>query len=289
MRAVVHAAGRRDGHVGAIWPASSAHPAASAALCETRISATGTVGRSARAAAVSASAAAGRRWSAPPDRRGRCDRSPRYDARPLRACSGSVASARRVRPRPRPRSTATTRAPPSAAAAAASTAGPRASTIVLSPSSALPRATTPSRAAASAAAHRGAVQLGGVARPRSPPAGRRCRTAARTRRRPSRSASWPPASAPRPGCPELRRPACRAPRRTRGPGSRRGRRRRSSRSSWVSSTLCSAMIAAIGRIARSTVLAASARSSASHVPSAARRCAPARPTARSARRPASAG
>ena len=57
------------------------------------------------------------------------------------------------------------------------------------PASALPRATIPSSPARSAAEQRRTVEVGGVARGRAACAGRTCRTAGRSRRRP-----WSPAS-----------------------------------------------------------------------------------------------
>ena len=106
-------------------------------------------------------------------------------ARPLRASIGIVASrpasaaAAAARPAPRPG-----RRPRRAPRLARRTAGASASNMVLSPASALPRATTPSSPARSAAANAGRVERLGVAGAGRPSAGRACRRAGRWPRRP---------------------------------------------------------------------------------------------------------
>src|SRR5439155_15147228 len=78
-------------------------------------------------------------------------RSPRYEARPLEACSGTVARAPSSAAARAAATAEVSEPPPSSASRSARTAGASASTIVLSPSCAAPSSTTPSSAASSAA------------------------------------------------------------------------------------------------------------------------------------------
>ena len=143
-----------------ISEASATAASARARLCETTTSPVmaGRPRPACRAAAATSSAAdvaPGSWWPTL--------RSPRYDARPLRASIGMVAS-RPASAAAAARASASARPAPSASAASsASQAGASASYIVLSPACALPRATTPSSPARSAAANAGGVEAVGVA------------------------------------------------------------------------------------------------------------------------------
>ena len=136
--------------------------------------------------------AAARRWSRPGPGGRRCARRGSWRG-PCGPASGWSRRVRRRRPRrglgQRLGQVGARRRQP---CSSASTAGASASYIVLSPACALPRATTPSSPARSAAATCSGDGRRRRRRATCPSAGRACRTAARSRRRPWRPASSRP-------------------------------------------------------------------------------------------------